>query len=39
MAGTAVGFLVKRLAEKGKKKQVARGFISRFSVVARESTG
>ncbi|MEV0345520.1 LacI family DNA-binding transcriptional regulator [Nonomuraea sp. NPDC050680] len=39
MAGTAVGFLVKRLAEMGKNKQVAREFISRFSVVARESTG
>ncbi|MEU4226936.1 LacI family DNA-binding transcriptional regulator [Nonomuraea sp. NPDC026600] len=38
MAGTAVGFLVKRMAEKGKKKQVAREFISRFSLVAREST-
>ncbi|MEV4365025.1 LacI family DNA-binding transcriptional regulator [Nonomuraea sp. NPDC049625] len=39
MAGTAVGFLAKRIAENGKNKQVAREFISRFSVVARESTG
>ncbi|MGW6502577.1 LacI family DNA-binding transcriptional regulator [Nonomuraea angiospora] len=39
MAGTAIGFLVRRMAEKGQKKQVAREFISRFSVVARESTG
>ncbi|MEV4111779.1 LacI family DNA-binding transcriptional regulator [Nonomuraea sp. NPDC049695] len=39
MAGTAVGFLVGRIAEKGKKKQVAREFISRFSLVARQSTG
>jgi hypothetical protein len=39
MASTAVGFLAKRIAEKGKDKQVAREFISRFFVVARESTG
>ncbi|MGI5289792.1 LacI family DNA-binding transcriptional regulator [Nonomuraea polychroma] len=39
MASTAVRFLVGRLAEKGKKRQVAREFISRFTVVARESTG
>ncbi|MGN9845519.1 LacI family DNA-binding transcriptional regulator [Nonomuraea sp. H19] len=39
MAAQAVGFLVKRLAEKGKKRQVAREFISHFSIVARESTG
>ncbi|MEQ4722883.1 LacI family DNA-binding transcriptional regulator [Nonomuraea sp. B19D2] len=40
MAGTAVDLLVSRLARKGKQKQVAvREFVSRFSVVARESTG
>ncbi|TMR94518.1 LacI family DNA-binding transcriptional regulator [Nonomuraea basaltis] len=39
MASTAVRFLVGRLAEKGKNQRVAREFISRFTVVARESTG
>ncbi|WP_188193631.1 LacI family DNA-binding transcriptional regulator [Nonomuraea sp. SYSU D8015] len=39
MASTAVRFLVGRVAEKGKKRPVAREFISRFTVVARESTG
>ncbi|HUR04394.1 MAG TPA: LacI family DNA-binding transcriptional regulator [Nonomuraea sp.] len=39
MASTAVGFLVRRLGEKGKDKQIAREFISRFSLTARESSG
>ncbi|MEV0389048.1 LacI family DNA-binding transcriptional regulator [Nonomuraea sp. NPDC050643] len=40
MADTAVDLLARRLTEKGKKnRQVAQEFISRFSVVARESTG
>ncbi|MFI9839991.1 LacI family DNA-binding transcriptional regulator [Nonomuraea sp. NPDC051941] len=39
MAGTAVRFLAKRITEKGKKREVAREFVSRFTVVARESTG
>ncbi|MEU8354486.1 LacI family DNA-binding transcriptional regulator [Nonomuraea sp. NPDC048882] len=39
MAGTAVGFLVKRMAEKGKARQAPREFVSPFSLVARESTG
>ncbi len=42
MAGTAVGFLAERIAEKGKKGArgpAAREFIGDFSLVARESTG
>lgn len=39
MAGTAVGFLVKRMAEKGAARQAPREFVSPFSLVARESTG
>ncbi|SEH02011.1 DNA-binding transcriptional regulator, LacI/PurR family [Nonomuraea solani] len=39
MADTAVDLLAQRLTEKGKNKREAREFISRFSVVARESTG
>ncbi|MFC4015082.1 LacI family DNA-binding transcriptional regulator [Nonomuraea purpurea] len=38
MADTAVRFLARRIKEKGGKREVAREFVSHFTVVAREST-